>query len=100
MEDKFTRELLERLGQAEKETGIPEPRLAEQVRTQGGVKAVGEYLRRGRLTRQFSALKEQGKLELTPESLVIQGKYGALFSDEQVNICLDRLLEAGFFRRS
>lgn len=99
MDSKFTRELLEQLKQAEDETGIPETWLAEQAKRYGGVKAVGEYLRRGQLTRQFSALQKRGRLELSPESLVIQGRYAELFSDEQVNACLERLLEAGFFRR-
>ncbi len=99
MDTTFTEELLRQLKQAEDVTGVSELRLAEQARAQGGVRAVREYLRRGQVSRQFLPLKEKGRLELSPENLVIQGKYAALFSDEEVNACLDALLEAGFFRR-
>ena len=97
LETDFTAELLKKLEQAEAVTGIPELRLQEAARKRGGAAAVKELLRRGQTTRQFSELKERGRLDLSAEYLVTRGKYGALFSDEEVDACLAALLEAGAF---
>ena len=45
----------------------------------------------------FSILADKRHLELSLEALIIQGKYGSLFTDEEVNGCLDALMEAGYF---
>lgn len=97
LETEFTAELLSNLKKAEELTGVPEPRLISQAEKDGGVKAVKQLLSRGQMTRQFAPLKTQGHLELTPEALVIQGKYAKLFSDEEVDLCLQTLLDAGMF---
>lgn len=97
LETEFTAELLSNLKKAEELTGVPEPRLIAQAEKDGGVKAVKQLLSRGQMTRQFSQLKQTGQLELSPEALVIRGKYAALFTDEEVNGCLEILLEAGMF---
>ena len=97
LETEFTAELRAVLEQAQSLTGIPESRLRVQAEKAGGVKAVKELLRRGQTTRQFDALRELHRLNLTPEYLVTRGKYGPLFTDEEVDLCLRALLEAGAF---
>lgn len=97
LETEFTAALISNLKKAEELTGVPEPRLISQAEKVGGVKAVKQLLSRGQMTRQFEPLKAMGKLELCPEALVIRGKYASLFSDEEVNGCLEILLEAGMF---
>lgn len=77
--------------------GCPTKRLVETLQTRGGVETVRELCRRGRLSDGFDALQKCGHLELSLEALVIQGKYGSLFTDEEVNFCLDVLMEAGYF---
>lgn len=52
---------------------------------------------RGQNTRQFLPLKEKKRLDLSLEALVIQGKYAELFTDEEVDQCLQQLLDAGMF---
>ena len=56
-----------------------------------------QLLSRGQQTRQFEKLKEKKRLELTPEALVSKGKYAQLFTDEEVNLCLQTLLDAGMY---
>lgn len=56
-----------------------------------------EMLSRRQMTRQFDALKKTHRLELSVEALVIQGKYAPLFTDDEVNECLNTLLEGGMF---
>ena len=44
----------------------------------------------------FNALKDKGHLELTLEAIAIDKRYTGLFSDEEANEALTRLLEAGY----
>ena len=44
----------------------------------------------------FGHLQKLGRLDLSLENLAIQKAYTALFTDEQVNNALLRLLDAGF----
>lgn len=96
-ETAFTLALVENLKKAAELTGVEEARLLSQAEKDGGVKAVKMMLARGQVHRQFGPLKELGRLDLSPEALVIQGKYSALFTDEEANLCLNALLEAGMF---
>ena len=48
----------------------------------------------------FNLLAQNGKLELSLEALAVKKQFTALFSDEEVNDALDRLLSAGYnFRK-
>ena len=44
----------------------------------------------------FAALAQKGRLDLSLEALAIQKAYTALFTDEEANTALMRLLEAGY----
>lgn len=46
----------------------------------------------------FAHLQKLGRLDLSLEALAVKKEYTALFSDEQVNQALMRLLDAGYFR--
>ena len=95
LETAFTAELLKNLAAAAELTGVEEARLRQQAEKLGGPKAVKELIARGQMTRQFQPLKEKKRLDLSPEALVTKGKYAELFTDEEVNLCLQALLEAG-----
>lgn len=97
LEMEFTQELLKALNAAEQVTGVAETRLREQAQKDGGAKAMKRLLGRSQLTRQFALLQEKRRLDLCPEFLVTRGRFGALFTDEEVNLCLEALLEAGVF---
>lgn len=49
-----------------------------------------------RLSDGFQALAAQGRLDLSLEALAVNKAYTALFSDEEANEALTRLLEAGY----
>ncbi len=97
MESTFTTALLEQLSKAQKVCGVEETRLRQQAEKLGGVKAVQQMLSRRQETRQFVPLKQMKRLDLSVEALVIQGKFASLFTDEEVNTCLEALLEGGMF---
>ena len=44
----------------------------------------------------FDQLAQKGRLDLTLEALAVKKPYTALFTDEQANTALTRLLEAGY----
>ena len=49
-----------------------------------------------RLSDGFNELKNKGHLELSLEALAVDKRFTGLFSDEQANEALMRLLEAGY----
>ena len=44
----------------------------------------------------FNLLAQKGQLALSLEALAVKKQYTALFSDDEVNNALDRLLSAGY----
>lgn len=60
------------------------------------MKAAHRSLTGSRLSDGFGALKESGHLELSLEALAVDKRYTGLFSDEEANEALTRLLEAGY----
>ena len=49
-----------------------------------------------RLSDGFNLLQAKGRLDLSLEALVIDKRFTGLFSDEEANEALTRLLEAGY----
>ena len=45
----------------------------------------------------FNLLAQKGRLDLSLEALAVKKQFTALFTDEEVNWCLDVLMEAGYF---
>lgn len=60
-----------------------------------------QQLERKRLSTMFTFLGDNGGegLELTPEALATDKRFTVLFTDEQVDFCLEMLLEYGFYER-
>ena len=91
MEQKFTaawaanREKAEKLGVRMRPIS-PEDALKNAHRT----------LSSSRLSDGFNLLAAKGHLELSLEALVIDKRFTALFSDEEANEALMRLLDAGY----
>ena len=44
----------------------------------------------------FSLLAQKGRLDLSLEALAVKKQFTSLFSDDEANIALMRLLEAGY----
>lgn len=60
------------------------------------VKAAQRCLSSRRLSDGFTQLQALGRLELTLEALAIDKRFTGLFSDEEANEALTRLLEVGY----
>ena len=66
------------------------------VAAEEAMKSAHRCLSGRRLSDGFNALKDKGHLELSLEAIAIDKRYTLLFSDEEANEALTRLLEAGY----
>ena len=66
------------------------------VPAEEAMKSAHRCLSGRRLSDGFNALKDKGHLELSLEAIAIDKRYTQLFSDEEANEALTRLLEAGY----
>ena len=66
------------------------------VAAEEAMKSAHRCLSGRRLSDGFNVLKEMGRLDLTLEALAIDKRYTGLFTDEEANEALTRLLEAGY----
>ena len=60
------------------------------------LKGAQRVLSGSRLSDGFNELAAKGQLKLSLEALVIDKRFTALFSDEEANEALNRLLDAGY----
>ena len=61
------------------------------------VKSAKRVLSGNRLSDGFNELKVKNALKLSLEALAVDKRFTELFSDEEANEALTRLLEAGFY---
>lgn len=93
MEEKFILAWEEARSQAEK--------LGVRIRPVAPEKAMDtakRCLSGSRDSEGFAGLQRLGRLDLSLEALAVKKEYTALFTDEQVNSALMRLLDAGYFQ--
>lgn len=67
------------------------------VPVEDAMKTAHRALSGSRLSDGFNALKEKRRLDLTLEALAVDKRFTTLFSDEEANEALTRLLEAGYY---
>ena len=66
------------------------------VPAEEAMKSAHRCLSGRRLSDGFNALQSKGHQELTLEAIAIDKRYTGLFTDEEANEALTRLLEAGY----
>lgn len=66
------------------------------VAAEEALKSARRALSGSRLSDGFNQLQAKGHLELSLEALVIDKRFTELFTDEEANEALTRLLEAGY----
>ena len=91
MEEKFAQAWAERREKAA-ELGVR----IRPVEAGEAVKAAKRCLSGNRLSDGFNVLQAKGRLDLSLEALAIDKRFTALFTDEEANEALNRLLEAGY----
>lgn len=98
-EQRFEQEVIEAAKKAQELYGFNAGSFIKGFEKHGAARFFSQQFERKRLSSLFSFLVDNGakSLELTPEALVTDSRYTALFSDEQVNFCLLLLVENGFY---
>jgi len=66
------------------------------VKDEDALKTAHRYLGGHRVSDGFDILADKGHLELSLEALAIDKRFTGLFSDEEANTALMRLLNAGY----
>ena len=97
LEAAFDEALKKNLEEAERDCGVAQKRLRADVERFGGASCAKEMLRKGRQSDGFEALADAGRLDLSLEALVTAGRFGALFTDDEVNACFSALCAAGYY---
>lgn len=70
------------------------------VASEDAVKSAHRILSGSRLSDGFNQLQACGRLDLSLEALAVDKRFTSLFTDEEANEALTRLLEAGYgFKR-
>ena len=88
MEEKFLAALEENRLKAEK--------LGVRIRLVEDMKQAHRLLSGSRTSDGFGLLAQKGQLKLSLEALAIDKRFTSLFTDEEANTALDRLLDAGY----
>ena len=90
MEEKFLAAVETARMQAEK--------LGVRIRPVADMNAAHRILSGHRESDGFGALADKGRLDLTLEALAVKKQFTSLFTDEEANNALDRLLFAGYYK--
>ena len=88
MEEKFLAAVAKAREQAEK--------LGVRIRPVTDMAAAHRVLSGHRESDGFQLLSQKGRLDLSLEALAVKKQFHGLFTDEQINNALDRLLWAGY----
>lgn len=78
--------------------GIGTARMRKLAEEQGHLNAAHRILSGRRCSDGFAALAEKGQLKLSLEALILEPAWGSLFTDEEANEALNRLMEAGYWK--
>lgn len=99
LEAQFAQEWQAALSAAQAACHVSQKRLAEATEKRGALAAVKESLSRRRPSEGFHALEQAGRLDLSLEALAARPAYAVLFTDDEVNFCMDLLCEYGFYNK-
>ena len=66
------------------------------VEEKDAMKTAHRALEGNRESDGFGALEDKGRLDLSLEALAVDRRFTALFTDEEANTALSRLLDAGY----
>ena len=81
---------------AKKECGYNAVRFLQLVSEKGGLAAAKQLINKPGGTDGFTTLWEHHRLDLSVEAHVLKSEYAELFTEEEKNICRNRLKEFGY----
>lgn len=81
---------------AKKELGYNATRFLQLVSQLGGLQAAKKLISKDGGTYGFEILWEHKRLDLSVEALLLRPEYKELFTDEERQICMKRLIDFGY----
>ncbi|WP_336990040.1 hypothetical protein [Bacillus infantis] len=96
LENKFHEDMTNIYFTAKKELRYNASRFIQLVSIEGGLKAAKQLISKSGGTYGFEILWENNRLDLSVEALVLRPEYNDLFTDEEREICKNRLKEFGY----
>ena len=97
MEEKLLKDLKECCAQVLALTGQPSTRLLNNLAKDGAIKTAKRMVKSNRPSDTFDLLAEKRLLAHSVEAIFMKGCYSVLFTDEEADTCLERLVECGFY---
>ena len=99
LEIEFHEEMLNIYRRAKAEAKYNAMLFLQMVVDQGGLQAARTLINSSSVSSGYTALWERDRLDLTVEAMVLQShRYHPLFTDDELKICEERLLEYGYER--
>ena len=96
LERKFEQEMLGIYATAKKECGYNVSRFLQVIGAKGGVAAAKQLISKPGGTDGFTTLWEHGRLDLSVEAHVLKSEYHAFFTEEERQMCRERLEQFGY----
>lgn len=96
LEKQFENEMLGIYRTAKKECGYNAVRFLQLVSEKGGLAAAKQLINKTGGTDGFTTLWEHHRLDLSVEAHVLKPEYAELFTEEEKDICRNRLKEFGY----
>lgn len=96
LEKRFEQEMIHIYTTAKKECGYNASRFLQLVSTKGGLTAAKQLIGKPGGTEGFATLWQHNRLDLSVEAHVLKPEYTELFTDEERQLCRDRLKEFGY----
>ena len=96
LEKRFDRDMRSIYSTAKRECGYNATRFLQLVGEKGGLAAAKQLISKPGGTEGFTTLWEHRRLDLSVEALVLKPEYKSLFSENELKLCRDRLMEFGY----
>ena len=92
----FRQEMCDTYTIAKKEFGYNAARFLQMLNTMDGFDVAKQLIHKGGMSEGMIALWENHRLDLSVEARVLQPEFATLFTEEEKNICHNRLKELGY----
>ena len=96
LEERFNADMENIYITAKKEFGYNATRFFQMLQTKGGLSTAKQLIKKTTDMVGLTTLWEHGRLDLSVEAHVLKTEYQELFTDEERQICKDRLLKFGY----
>ena len=96
LEKRFEQDMISIYTTAKKEFGYNANRFLQMIGAKGGLATAKQLIGKPGGTDGFTTLWEHGRLDLSVEAYVLKPEYAELFTEDEKNMCRDRLKQIGY----